>query len=47
MNNLWKEENDKLSKIDENHNKNKNEKKENINIIESKYLFEKPICTKC
>ena len=49
MNDLWKEENDKLLKIDEDYNKNKaaGKKKENIDIIESKYLFEKPICSKC
>ena len=49
MNDLWKEENDKLTKIDEDYNKSKTagKKNENIEIIESKYLFEKPICTKC
>ena len=45
MSNLWKEENEKIAKIDENFNKNKEEK--NLENVEGEFLLEKPICSKC
>ena len=49
LNDLWKEGNDKLTKIDGDFNKNKNEKNEDENddLDKKQFIFDKPICSKC
>ena len=50
LNDLWKEENDKLSKNDDKDNLKKGKSadlKNNLDNNEKKLLFDKPICTKC
>ena len=51
LNDLWKEENYKLTKIDEDFNKkknsNKNDDNKNEDINEEQITLDKPICSKC
>ena len=49
LNDLWKEGNNKLTKIDEDLNKNQNEKEEDKNddFDKKEFIFDKPICSKC